>query len=113
MNESERIQLARRLSALSWKQARKEIYRLDRDADMKYYRNARWNEFHTLFTLPTAGLAITLVETVKITPTNKPNATGPTGSTLEAVTYQYDEARVELLERPARKNGGQARYQFK
>lgn len=112
MDESERDQLARRLSALTWNQARQEIYKLDRAADMKYYRNTRWHEYHTLFTLPNAGLAITLVESATITPSSKPNAAGPTGSTLQTTTYHYDRARVELLERPAHKRGGEGRYQL-
>lgn len=112
MDESERDQLARRLSALTLNQARKEIYGLDHAADMKYYRNARWHESHTLFTLPNAGLAITLVESVTISPSSKPNATGPAGSTLQTAAYRYERARVELLERPAHKRGGEGRYQL-
>ncbi len=113
MDEAERIQLARRLSALSWNQARKEIYRLDRRADMKYYRNARWNEYHTLFTLPTLGVAITLVEVKIAEPSSKPDYSGPTGSKRLSASYKYTEARVEPLDRPANRRGGEQRYQYR
>ena len=64
MDEAEREQLAARLSAMpSLREAQKEVRALDPDADMKFWRNSIWGQYHTLFTLPNVGLSITLIET--------------------------------------------------
>ena len=97
MDEAARDQLAQRLSAMSLKDARKEIRALDADANMKYFRNAIWDEYHTLFTLPNAGLNVILVEKGKFEQTDRKIGGGPIGWTALKAEYQYIEARVELL----------------
>jgi hypothetical protein len=99
MDESEREQLAQRLSALSFSDARKEILRLDPDANLKYWRNAIWHEYHTLFLLPNAGLSITLVEEQEQKKTNEldDGAANPKRHKKIDVLYSYLEARVEPL----------------
>ncbi|HEX3049508.1 MAG TPA: hypothetical protein VHP83_02555 [Aggregatilineaceae bacterium] len=62
MDEAERQQFAQRLSALSLKDARKELMKLDRSLKLKYYRNSIWDEFHSLYLLPQLGVSVTLVE---------------------------------------------------
>ncbi len=98
MNETEREQLAQRLSALSLKDARKEIRRLDRAADMKFYRNSIWDEYHTLFLLPNAGLSITLVEKGEVEQLDLPDTAGPKGRKRQALTYSYVGASVAPLD---------------
>lgn len=102
MNEAERAQLAQRLSAMSLKDARKEIRRLDPDADMVFWRNSVWDEVHTLWLLPNAGLSITLVEKANRNRGNRAIGGGPNGLKAEKVDYRYVEARVEPLKRPVR-----------
>jgi len=103
MNEAERRQLADRLSGLSLKHARQEIRKLDRDADLKYFRNSMWDEYHTLWLLPNQGLSITLVEKADIDQLDKRDFSGPPSRHKEAVSYEYVEARVEPLARPVAK----------
>jgi hypothetical protein len=105
MDDDARSQLAQRLSALSFKDARKEVRALDPQADMKYWRNAIWDEIHTLFTLPNAGLSVSLVEKAESKNSNRTIGGGPRGLKGKKVTYKYVEARVELLDRPAHKRG--------
>lgn len=105
MDGATREQLAQRLSALSFKDAQKEIRALDPKADMKYFRNAIWHEYHTLFTLPNAGLSITLVEKGQLEETRHKIGGGPRGLKAEKAAFTYTEARVEPLTRPAHKRG--------
>ncbi|MBN1202543.1 MAG: hypothetical protein JXJ20_11870 [Anaerolineae bacterium] len=100
MNQTERERLAKRLSALSLKQARQEMRRLDPAAEMKFWRNTMWDEYHTLFVLPGAGLTITLVERVDLEQTDKREFSGPKGRTRQKTAYRYIEARVDPLDRP-------------
>jgi hypothetical protein len=106
MDEAEREQLAQRLSAMSLREAQKELRALDPDADMKFWRNSIWGEYHTLFTLPNAGLSVTLVETDEVQNTKKNIGGGPRGSKAEKINYHYTGARVETLTHPAHKRGG-------
>lgn len=106
MDDAERAQLAERLSQMSFQEARKEIRALDPQADMKYFRNAMWDEYHTLFVLPTAGLSITLVEKGQFEASKRAIGGGPRGLKAQKATYQYETARVEELDRPAHKRGG-------
>lgn len=101
MDEAAREQLAQRLSDMSLKNVRKEITALDPDADMKYFRNAIWDEYHTLYLLPHAGLSITLVEKDQTSNSTRKIGGGPRGWTAKKVSYQYVGARVDLLNRPA------------
>jgi hypothetical protein len=105
MDDDARARLAKRLSAMSLKNARKEIRALDRDASMKFYRNSIWDEYHTLFTLPNAELSITLVEKDQTAQSNRKIGGGPTGSKAQKVRYEYVGVRVEPLTRPAHKRG--------
>jgi hypothetical protein len=107
MDEAEREQLAQRLSAMSsLREAQKELRALDPDADMKFWRNSIWGEYHTLFTLPNAGLSITLIETDEVKNSQRKIGGGPRGSKAEKITYHYKGARVEALTHPAHKRGG-------
>lgn len=106
MDEAAREQLAKRLSAMSLKDARKEIRAIDSDAIMKYYRNSIWDECHTLFVLPNAELSVFLVEEGSVEHTDKQSGGASRGVKMDAVDYHYIEARVEPLDRPAHKRGG-------
>lgn len=94
MNEQERQQLAEHLAKMSYSKARGEIRRLDTAANLKYWRNAIHNEWHTLYELPTVGLRVTLVEKAERTPIGN-IYTFP----AEKVKPIYVEARVEALQR--------------
>lgn len=96
-------QLAQRLSALSFEEARREIRHLDPDADMKFFRNSYWDEYHTLFLLPNRNLSITLVEKSTVETTNRRDYSGPKDRKRQKVAYNYIEARVSPLQRPAAK----------
>jgi len=102
MNDAERAQLAQRLSAMSFKDARKEIRRLDPEADLVFWRNSVWDEIHTLWLLPNAGLSITLVEKVIRNQAKHGIGGGPSGFKAEKADFRYVEARVEPLERPVK-----------
>jgi hypothetical protein len=99
MDEAERVQLAQRLSAMSIKDARKEIRRLDPDADLVTWRNSVWDEYHSLWLLPNAGLSITLVEKEDVENSRHDIGGGPSGFKAEKIDYHYVEARVAPLER--------------
>ena len=105
MDEAAREQLARRLSAMKLKDVRKEIHALDADAILKYYRNAMWDECHTLWVLPNAGLSITIVERATVSDSNKEVGGGPRGMKTKKVAFAYVETRVEPLLRPAYRRG--------
>lgn len=101
-------QIAKRLNNLSFNGARKEIYRLDSDADLKYWRNAIGDEYHSLFVLPNAGLSITLVEEQDQRPLNQDddNSADPKNRRRLKVRYSYADARVEpLMHRVANSTG--------
>jgi hypothetical protein len=107
MDEAERKQLAERLSAMSsLREAQKEVRALDPDADMKFWRNSIWGQYHTLFTLPNAGLSISLIETDEVQLSKKNIGGGPRGSKAEKIKYHYESARVDVLTHPAHKRGG-------
>lgn len=99
MNTTNYEQLANRLSELSFKAARKEILRLDSDANLKYWRNSIGDEYHSLFELPNAGLGITLVEEQSQKSTEKAddNSANPDNHKKMRISYSYREARVEPL----------------
>ena len=103
MNDAERQQLADRLSGLSFRQAHREMRKLDPDAVLKYYRNSMWDEYHTLWLLPNKDLAITLVEKSDIDTLNQREYGAPPWKRRLSVSYRYVGARVEPLERPVAK----------
>ncbi|HML25069.1 MAG TPA: hypothetical protein PKD09_25680 [Aggregatilinea sp.] len=102
MNETERDQLAQRLSAMSWKDARKEMRRIDPDAVMKLFRNSYHDEYRTLYLMPNQGISVTLVEKQDADVTDKPVISAP-GEKKMSVSYDYVGARVAPLERPVSK----------
>lgn len=102
MNETERDQLAQRLSAMSWKDARKEIERLDPEAVLKYFRNSYHDEYRTLYLLPRQGVSVTLVEKQDATVLDSP-VLSDYGKKKLHIAFDYIGARVEPLERPAGK----------
>ncbi len=104
MDETAREKLAQRLSALSLKDARKEIYRMDPDSELKFFRNSIWDEYHTLFLMPNQGLSVTLVEKRdKDTLSKADPASATKNRKKQAIDYNYVEARVAPLARPALK----------
>lgn len=102
MDESERQQLAQRLSAMSMKDARKEMLRLDSKATVEYFRNSYWDEYHTLYLLPNAGLSITLVEKSSMKDMDRATASSRGDQKVQKVTFKYIEARVDQLTRPVK-----------
>ena len=102
MDESARAQLAQRLKTLSLNNARKEIRALDPDAGMAFWRNTIWDEYHTLWLLPNAGLSVTLVEKEDLRDSTREIGGGPQGSKAQKAEFRYVEARVEPLDRPAK-----------
>ncbi|WP_119068787.1 hypothetical protein [Aggregatilinea lenta] len=102
MNETERDQLAQRLSAMSWKDARKEMRRLDPAAVMKFFRNSYHDEYRTLYLLPSQRVSVTLVEKQDADVTDKAVLSAP-GENKLSVSYDYVGARVAPLERPVSK----------
>ncbi len=105
MDEAARKQLAQRLGAMKMNEARREIRKLDHDANMVFWRNAIWDEYHTLYLLPNEELSITLVEKTNLQEGTRNIGGGPSGTHAIQIDYHYVEARVEPLERPAHKRG--------
>lgn len=102
MDEAARDQLARRLSAMSLKDVRKEIRALDPAANMAFWRNAIWDEYHTLWLLPNAGISVTLVEKATFENSRHAIGGGPRGTKATKANFRYIEARVAPLERPVK-----------
>jgi hypothetical protein len=101
MDDATREALARELSALKLKDAQRKIRDLDRQANMVFWRNSIWDEYHTVFLLPNVGVQVILVEQATATPSKRRIGGGPEGSTAQKFEYRYVEARVTPLERPA------------
>lgn len=87
LNENERQQLAEKLADLPLGKARKEIRRLDSDANLKVWRNSVQRELQTVYELPNLGVRVILVEQ----PQTKPIE----GVHKVKMTYFFTEARVE------------------
>ncbi len=98
MDDIERQELARRLSALSPKDVRKELRRLDPAADMKFFRNSVWDEYQTLYVLPNAGIGVTVVEKADVDEMNAVVHSSYRDQKKEKVSYHYVEARVASLD---------------
>ena len=105
MDEAAREQLAKRLSAMSLREAQRELRQLDPEAEMKFWRNAVRNEQHTLWVLPQQGVAVTLVERESLSPSDREIGGGPRGTKAQRTSYEYVEARVAPLTRPPHKRG--------
>ena len=105
MDEAAREKLAKRLSAMSLREAQRELRQLDPQAEMKYWRNAVRHEYHTLWVLPQQGVAVTLVERESLVPSDREIGGGPRGTKALRAAYEYVEARVAPLTRPAHKRG--------
>ncbi len=85
MNAQERQKLAEKLAKLDYQKARKEVRRLDPDADLKMWQNSVGDgEYHTTYDCPNLAVRVILVE--------KPRATerGPRIN----MEFYYTEARV-------------------
>lgn len=94
MNDQELQNYAQHLASLSYKKARAEVRKLDTSANLKYWRNAVKNEWHTVYELPKVGLKVTLVELPERETLEKsPKHMVP----LLRVKPVYVEARVERL----------------
>jgi hypothetical protein len=106
MDEAAREQLARRLSAMSLNDARKEVRAIDPKAELKFFRNAIWDEIHTLWLLPDANVSVTLVEKDEQRELAKQAGGMPRGVHKLHTDFSYVEARVETLDRPTAKRGG-------
>ncbi len=64
LNSQEREQLAQKLSAMRFNQAKNHLWRLDRQARLRYLRsNQNVGKWETAFDLPGLGARVTLVET--------------------------------------------------
>lgn len=87
LSEADRQKLAEKLAKLSYQAARKEIRRLDVDADLKVWRNGVRHELHTMYECPNLGVRVILVEEGKTRPIPE--------SDLVKKDYYYVEARVE------------------
>ena len=90
MNAKEQQELAERLAKLSYKKARKEIRKLDPDANLKYWRNAIGAVWHTAYELPNKGIKVSLLE--------KPEREPILQSYMVTAKPVYIEARVEPLD---------------
>jgi hypothetical protein len=66
MNEKERQQLAEKLAAMTYDKARKEVKRLDPDADLKLWRTSvNDSEYHTTYDCPNLEARVILVEEMR------------------------------------------------
>lgn len=89
LNEQDQRELAEKLAKLSYRKARREIRRLDPEANLKLWRNGVGpGEIHTMYELPTYGVRVILVEQGH----GKMNDRGGIRK-----SYLYTEARVEPL----------------
>jgi len=98
MDAAEREELQRRLSEMKFNKVRREIFRLDPKAEMKYWRNSIWDEYHTLYVLPTEGIVVVLVEKQDREETNDAVAASPKKQIKqERVAFEYVGARVQPI----------------
>lgn len=87
LNENERQQLAEKLAGLALGKARKEVRRLDKDANLKVWRNSIRRELQTVYELPNLGVRVIFVEL--------PDAKPMEGVNKIKMSYFFTEARVE------------------
>ncbi len=106
MDEAAREELAQRLSKMTLRQAVREMRNIDPDANMVFWRNAIWDEIHTLFLLPNKGVEVRLVEKSTESEPLREIGGGPRGTKARRADYEYVGARVVPLSRPAFKRGG-------
>ncbi len=93
LNEVERQELAERLAQMNYKAARREIRRLDQEANLKYWRNSVRHEVQTVYELPSLGVRVTLIEDTETKPIAESN--------LVKRHFYYSEARVEAWTPPS------------
>ena len=104
MDETARERLAQRLSAMSLKDARKEVFRMDPDSELKFFRNSIWDEYRTLFLMPNLGLSVTLVEKQDKSALGEADpASASKRRKKQNISFNYVEARGTPLTRPALK----------
>lgn len=106
MDEAAREELAKRLSEMSLREAVREMDNIDPDANMAFWRNSIWDEFHTLFLMPNEQVEVRLVEKSTVSDPLREVGGGPRGTKARRADYEYVEARVTPLTRPAFKRGG-------
>lgn len=98
MDDAQREQLAARLQAMNLRKAIREIRTLDSDANMKFWRNSIWDEYQTVFELPTLGVKVILVEKETVEESDRKVGGGPTGWKAQKAKFAYVEARVQPFE---------------
>lgn len=85
MSEQDRQKLAEKLAGMTYPKARKEVRRLDPDANLKIWRTSVGdNEHHTTYECPNLGAKVILVETLHEEPKGR----------VAKADYYYVEARV-------------------
>jgi hypothetical protein len=89
LSEQDQQELAQKLAKMNYRKARKEIRRLDPEADLKIWRNAVGPETHTMYELPTFGIRVILVE--------ERHGKTKEGRKGIMMNYLYTEARVEPI----------------
>jgi hypothetical protein len=94
MDDTQRAQLAERLQAMDMRKAMREIRALDKDANMKFWRNSMWHEIQTVFELPTLGVKVILVEKGVFKEIDREVGGGPNGLKARKAEYEFVEARV-------------------
>ena len=95
MDDAQREQLAERLQEMKFRKAMREIQALDKDANMKFWRNSMWHEYQTVFELPNAGIKVILVETGTFDEIDREVGGGPDGLKARKAEYEFAEVRVE------------------
>lgn len=89
MDEQERQEFAEKLAELSYRKARKEVLRRDKDSELRFWRNSVGDgEIQTLYECPNLNVLVRLVETSYAEEQDN-------GSIKKE--YVYTEARVEPL----------------
>lgn len=86
MTAQDRQKLAEKLAGMTYKKARKEVRRLDENADLRMWRNSVGHEeWHTMYVLPSLEIKVVLVE----------KATFEDQGQKVKVDWFYTEARVD------------------
>jgi hypothetical protein len=95
MDEAQREELAERLQKMDLRSAVREIRTLDKDANMKFWRNSIHHEYQTVFELPNLEVNVVLVEKGTFETSNRKVGGGPSGWKAVKAEYDYVEARVQ------------------
>jgi hypothetical protein len=98
MDDAQREELAGRLQNMDFRKAIREIRTLDKDANMKFWRNSIWHEYQTVFELPNLGVKVILVEKGTFKESDREVGGGPRGWKAQKAEYDYVETRVQPFE---------------